>query len=316
MRIASAFVLLFALACVAAAPGVAHAWPEGSFVNPDEVKAMLDKHDDVVIIDARKPADYQPWHLPGAINLPPNLWRTASAKPGEGDSQYIFRTEDGSPDIARYEKMLGEAGITRETPVVVYGNHAGKGDGSIPAMILDLLGHERVYFLDGFGATRWGDAGYELTAEDAPAREPAVYEAKPKADAVWNLDEVLGHLGDDQVVFYDTRSPEEYEGTDNRPNARHGRIPGSVLFNYADMLNEDRTSVSVEQAKSMLEERGITPDKTVVLYCQTATRVSLPYLKLKDLGYQNIKVYDASWHEYGNRPDTPIETDEGIETAE
>ena len=316
MRLHALWSLVVLFTVSVGAAGVAVACPETSFIGPDDLKAMQEHHEDLVIIDARKREDYQPWHIPGAVNLPPNMWRTPSVKPGEGDSQYIFLNEKGEPDIARYEKMLGEAGITRETPVVVYGNHAGKGDGSIPAMILDLLGHEKVYFLDGFGATRWGDAGYELTDKDAPARKPVVYKAQPKKDAVWDLDEVVSHLGDEQVVFYDTRSPEEYEGTDDRPNARHGRIPGAVLFNYADMLNEDRTSVSIEQAKSMLEAKGITPDKTIVLYCQTATRVSLPYLKLKDLGYENIKVYDASWHEYGNRPDTPIETDEGVKTGE
>lgn len=316
MRVHSLSFLIVLSVLVAGVSSVQAGERLQSFIGPDDVAALQKQHDDLVIIDARKPADYQPWHIPGSINLPPNLWRTPSAKPGEGDSQYIFLAEDGTPDIARYEQMLGAAGITRETPVVVYGNHAGKGDGSIPAMILDLLGHEKVYFLDGFGATRWGDAGYELTDKDAPPREPAVYNAKPKKGAVWNLQEVVSHIGDDNVVFYDTRSPQEYAGTDDRPNARHGRIPGAVLFNYADMLNEDRTSVSAEQAKSMLEERGITPDKTIVLYCQTATRVSLPYLKLKDLGYENIKVYDASWHEYGNRADTPIETDEGVTTSE
>ncbi|PSQ77942.1 MAG: hypothetical protein BRD37_03855 [Bacteroidetes bacterium QH_8_67_23] len=43
-----------------------------------------------------------------------------------------------------------------------------------------------------------------------------------------------------------------------------------------------------------------------MLHCQTATRVSENYLVMKDLGYENVAVYDASWHDWGNREDTPI----------
>lgn len=301
------------LAVLAAAPGVAAAAVEDSFIDPADVVALQARHLDLVLIDARKPGDYAKGHLPGAINLPPQKWRTPKVKIGEGRSQYIFRNDDGSPDIARYEQMLGDAGITRETPVVVYGNHAGKSDGSVPAMILDMLGQERVWFLDGVGARRWADAGYVLSTRPAAERNPTRYHAQPKNGVVWTLNTVISHLGDDDVLFYDTRSPAEYHGTDDRPNARKGRIPGAVLCNYEKMLTDDKTTVSSEKAKALLEERGITPDKTVVLYCQTATRVSLPYLMLKDLGYEDVRVYDASWFEYGNTPGTPIETDERVE---
>lgn len=308
-------LILSTLALALLLSNVAAAWPDTSFVTPAQLVEMRQQHDDLVVIDARKPADYANGHIPGAINLPPNAWRTPSVKAGQGDSQYIFRREDGSVDIERYEKMLGAAGITRQTPVVIYGQHAGKTDGSVPAMILDMLGHEKVFFLDGIGAKEWEEAGYELTTEPTPAREPATYEAQFKQGVVWNLDDVLSHLGDEQVIFYDTRSKQEYHGENLRDNARGGRIPGAVLYDYAYMLKSDKTCVAPEQALKGLQSRGITPDKTIVLYCQTATRVSLPYLMLRDLGYENVKVYDASWHEYGNRKDTPIETDEGVVTA-
>ena len=282
-----------------------------SFLAPRDVAAMLEREPSLVLIDAREAVDYERSHIPGAINLPPDAWRTPSAKPGAGDSQYLFRTAEGELDIPRYEAMLGRAGLTRTTPVVVYGNFAGKADGSVPVMILDMLGHERAMFLDGVGIARWEAAGYGIAkgpAESTP--EAAEYRARPLEDAVWNLDDVLAHEGDPTVVFHDTRSAEEYTGENKRDNARGGHIPGAVLLDYVDMLDpETQQSVTPEEAAAMLRERGITPDKTVVLYCQTATRVSLPYLLMRDLGYENLKVYDASWHEYGNREDTPVEAD-------
>ena len=281
-----------------------------TFLTADDVAAMLESGDDVVLVDARKPEEYVSSHLPGAINLPGAALRTSKAKPGQGESQYLFRTADGSLDVARYERLLGEVGIDEDDTVIVYGNHAGKTDGSIPAMILDILGHEEVYFLDGTGPSEWAATGRELVS-GGETREPTEYEANPDADAIWDLDDVLAHVGDESVVFLDTRSPEEFAGDpatlEKRGNARGGHIPGAVLINYTDHLDGDKRTLAPAEIAKQFADAGVEKDETVVLYCQTATRVSLPYLALKDLGYENVKVYDASWHEYGNRDDTPIE---------
>jgi thiosulfate/3-mercaptopyruvate sulfurtransferase len=286
-----------------AQPQAPAAW--SSFVTAQQVKAASDGPN-VVVIDARKPADYAKGHIPGAINLPGDSVRTPLTKARAGDSQYIFRDANGAPDIAKYEKLFSEAGLTRDKHVIVYGAHAGKADGSVLAMILDWLGQEKVQFLDGVGVDQWTNAGFSLTTEPATLA-PAQYAAKPRDNFVWNLDDVLKNLENADVVFYDTRNPKEFSGEDKRDNARGGHIPGAVCIDYAAFLKkEDSTTLSPAEIHAKLLANGVTPDKTVVLYCQTATRVSLPHLALKDLGYKNIAVYDASWHEYGNRNDTPV----------
>ncbi len=260
-----------------------------------------------ILVDVRSAAEYAKGHIPGAINFPAELWRTPGAKPGEGKSQYIFRLADESPDVPKYETLLGGAGLTREDEVVIYGSHGGKSDGSVPAMLLNWLGQERVAFLDGIGIEQWAKAGGSLSRE-AYVLPPATYSARPIPRFIWNLDDVLAHLHADDVVFLDTRTPEEFAGLDRVNNKRAGHIPGAVACNYTDFLRkEDKTAISPQEAANRLRARGVTPDKTVVLYCQTATRVSLPALLLKDLGYPNVVIYDASWFEYGNLDSTPIE---------
>lgn len=283
-----------------------------SFISPSEVKTLLASNPDLVLLDVRTAEEYATAHLPGAINLPGEDLRTPSAKPGEGDSQYIFLTDDGAVDVARYEQIFGNAGLTEQSDVVIYGNHAGKTDGTVPAMLLDGLGHQgELYFLDGVGMSEWYEAG--LSHETTPnTLSAATYDAQPREHFVWTLQDVLAHVEDGSAIFYDTRSAEEYVGTELRSNARGGHIPGAIHANYAELLTADKTVKTRDEIKQIFAEQGLEKTKAngtpIVLYCQTSTRVSLPYLVLRELGYDNVHVYDASWHEYGNRDDTPIET--------
>ncbi|MEM6394262.1 MAG: rhodanese-like domain-containing protein [Planctomycetota bacterium] len=287
-----------------------------SFIDVAQLLKLKATHSDLVLIDARKPTDFTAGHLPDAINMPPDLWRTKRAKVGEGPSRVLYRQGEltdpdytNAPvDTAYYAELLGKHGIARTTPVVVYGNHAGKADGSVPAMILDMLGHETVFFLDGIGTTAWQDAGQSLATGPATAvPSPVEYQPRYTDQAIWTLNDVLASLDRDDVVFYDTRTEEEFLGTDHRSNARKGRLPNAVRINYSDLMHNYQAK-DAEALRKLHVEAGITPDKHIVLYCQTATRVSLPYLVLKDLGYPNVHIYDASWFEYGNRDDTIIET--------
>ncbi|TVQ51947.1 MAG: sulfurtransferase [Phycisphaerales bacterium] len=267
---------------------------------------LLDHH--LLVIDVRPQDQYAEGHIPGAINIPGVEWRTPGARPGEGDSQYIFRDSNDQMDIARYEELLSSYGVRNDHRIVIYGHHGGTANGSIPAMLLDMLGHDDVAFLDGIGVNEWQGYGLSLSTDATTLPRSRYRVESARTERMWNLDDVLKNLDNDEVVFHDTRSIDEFEGTSLRNNAYGGRIPGAQLLDYAAFFkDESHCTVDPQTAKAKLLEAGITPDKKVVLYCQTSTRVSLPYLIMKDLGYENIIVYDASWHEYGNRDDVPIE---------
>jgi 3-mercaptopyruvate sulfurtransferase SseA len=274
-----------------------------TFIKAQQLPELLAKG--AVLVDVRSSEQYLAGHLPQAINIPGSSLRTPKAAPGTGLSQYIFRTSEGTPDIARYETILGKHGITRGTPVIVYGNHAGKSDGTVAAFILSWLGSKDVYFLDGIGSNNYVKNGGRLSKTERvlPA---ANYQATAKAGAIWNLEDVLKNIDNEQVVFWDTRSKAEFEGEESRGNKRLGHIPGAVLLNYSDLLDANKEVKTKAEVLALLEAQGIKKDKIILLYCQTATRTSLPALALKELGYTNVHTYDASWHEYGNRDDTPI----------
>ncbi|HBS28356.1 MAG TPA: hypothetical protein DEB06_02645 [Phycisphaerales bacterium] len=291
---------------VSAALSAAREGAWSSFVDARTLHEEL-RSGSIVLIDVRSASKYAQGHIPGAINIPAEAWRTPDTKPGEGVGSLIHRLPSGLPDVGYYERLLGAAGVERGHDVVVYGNFAGKADGTIPVVILRWLGAARVRFLDGVGAEEWVKTGQSLTPTPT-VRPPAAFVAQPQPGVVWTLTDVLGHLGESEVVFLDCRTEGEFQGTDLRGNKRAGRIPGAVWLDSQTLLDEySKKTIPKDRVLELLAERGVTPEKTVVIYCQTGTRCSLPFIQLQDLGFNKVALYDESWLEYGNRDDTPVE---------
>ncbi len=290
---------------IAGAASDQHHW--SSLITAKELQAKA-KNPHLLIIDVRPAAEYEAGHIPHAISLPGSDWRTAATKnpAKEGVGQQIFRKADGSVDVAKYEKLLSDAGVANEHEIVVYGNYAGKADGSVPAAILLKLGHKNVSFLDGIGLNEWKKAGGEVTntARKLPASK---YVVKLDAKKLWTYKDVLANLNNKDVFLLDSRTPEEFSGKDVRGTNRGGHIPGAHLLNSEDFLDaKSKTTIGYDKAKAKIE--ALIPDKnqTVVVYCQSGTRCSHKELLLKDLGYKNVVLYDASWQEWGNLKDVPV----------
>ena len=199
--------------------------------------------------------------------------------------------------------------------MIAYGNHAGQSDGSTVLMILDLLGHRGpLRFLDGVGTDRWTAAGRDLEVGPGITPVAAAYEATPRDRAIWTASEVAAHADDPAVLLWDTRSPDEFTGENPRNNARGGHIAGAKLLDYASLLDAESGVKPADQVRSEREAAGVAPadlkGKTVVLYCQSATRVSLPYLLLREEGAERVAVFDGSMQEWLNDARYPVVTGE------
>ena len=45
---------------------------------PHELLGMIDRKEDIVIVDVRFPTDFRKAHVPGAVNLPKGKWHTGA----------------------------------------------------------------------------------------------------------------------------------------------------------------------------------------------------------------------------------------------
>jgi thiosulfate/3-mercaptopyruvate sulfurtransferase len=191
-------------------------------------------------------------------------------------------------------KILGDAGISPEKTIVVYDEGSNKYSARMYWM-LKYLGAPNVKVLNG-NLTAW-KAGRKPVTGTPSKLAPVVFTAKPEAAYLSNMEETRSANGNTAYVLVDVRKPEEYAGT-AETELRKGHIPGAVNLNYELTLDAKGMYKSNEELKALFESKGITTDKTIILYCETSVRAGTLFLSLKGLGYPNVKVYDGAYIEW------------------
>ncbi|MHB8117197.1 MAG: sulfurtransferase [Methanothrix sp.] len=181
---------------------------------------------------------------------------------------------------AELAKMLGDAGISRDDPVVIYGECMPCGGGPAPATfvywIMKSLGQENVRVLDGT-VKDWAQAGKPTATETAilPAK---TYTAQINPDFAADYNYVKS--GSAQIV--DARTMSEFGA---------GSIPGAINIPYENVIinSKIRDETKLDRVFAFLDK-----NQPVVVYTNTGLKGSVVWFAMTLLGY------DARLYSYEN----------------
>lgn len=256
----------------------------------------LEKHlndDHLLIIDLCKEQLYQRAHIPGAIHISPSqLMRGEAPAPGK------------LPDAERLSTLFSRLGLTAQTHVVAYDDEGGGWAGRL-LWTLDVIGHARWSYLNG-GLVAWQNEGHPLTSAIPPAPIRTAVTVNPDRSQLVEAEDIISHLGAKNFVIWDARTREEYDGI-RVLSQRGGHIPGAIHCEWTSLMDRTRNMRVRADARTYLQQLGLTSDKTIITHCQSHHRSAYTYLVGKLLDYENIRGYHGSWSEWGNLPNTPIE---------
>ncbi|MCK5837173.1 MAG: sulfurtransferase [Desulfobacula sp.] len=249
----------------------------------------------IKIIDCRrKIEDYQKGHIPGAIYL--NVLKNLRVASHDGVAGVRRSPEE-------QEAFFGhELGLKNSDMIVLY--DATGMDATRLLWELTVAGHEKVAILYG-GWNEWEELNLPQETK-IPEIIPQTFIGSYNGDAVASANYVLTNISNPDVVLADCRPPAQFLGKEKHPKAKlAGHIPGAVNIS-ALMSWENKTyPKSPDELTAMFEDLGITPDKTIVVYCNTGYFGANSWFILKVLGYPDVRCYDYSWCEWSSKDYLP-----------
>jgi len=246
-------------------------------VTPDWFADRLDDPQ-IRVVDVRDAWEFNGiGHIPGAVNVPFDTYRDeTAADPGT------------LPGADAFGDLLSTTGIDRKDTIVAYDDTHGVFAARF-VVTAQAYGHDDVRLLDGdFSA--W-NREYETTSE-TPSIEPTAYQAEPFcfADSPLVDRAAVEDALDRDAVLLDTREPDEFA---------EAHLPGAVRFDWREVVDDERRRLKpTAELEAILADHGITPDREIVLYCNTARRISHTYVVLRALGYDDVSFYEGSLTEW------------------
>ncbi len=295
-------MIRFLAALFLAAASQAAAAFSGSIVDAAFVAKAIARG--AIVWDIRSTEAYFDGHLPGAVNA-----SVTEALLDEKTQQFL--------PIERIDANLRAAGLDLKREIVVYGSPAS-AYAYFAQFALEYFGARRVHVFHQ-GLPAWRAAKQKISTA---AVKPRPVKVRPFANPAMlvTTGEVLARIGSADVQFLDVRRAGEFRG-DESETLHGGHIPGAIHIPYNQALVDPDAprkmmmKETVDLPATALKKRrelkklyaALDPKKEVIVYCHTGIRAAMTASVLASLGFHSVRLYLASWYEYGNQTDAPVE---------
>jgi thiosulfate/3-mercaptopyruvate sulfurtransferase len=274
-------------------PLVAPSWLASRLQSPDTIvlDATLPPVGVTPPVDTR--ARYLEKHIPGAIFFDI-----------EELSDHTTTLPHMLPTSEDFSSSMSALGVGDDMTIVVYEQ---QGVFSAPRAwwMLRTFGGKNVYILDG-GLRAWIDAGLP-TNSGSVHRLPATFHARLDRDAVADLSQLKDRMANHQQIL-DARSAARFNGAapEPRPGLSSGHMPGATSIPFTELVEDGRLK-SVERLREYFSAKNVDLQQPITTTCGSGVTAAVIALSLEVVGAKNIGLYDGSWAEYAQQPDSIIE---------
>jgi thiosulfate/3-mercaptopyruvate sulfurtransferase len=208
------------------------------------------------------------------------------------------------PTPEDFSRSMAALGVGDNMTIVVYEQ---QGVFSAPRAwwTLRTFGAQHVYILDG-GLRAWIEAG--LSTESGPVhRAPASFHATLNHQATKNLSQLKDNLANHQQIL-DARSAGRFNGTapEPRPGLSSGHMPGATNVPFTELVEDGRLKPA-EKLRDIFSAKDIDLQQPITTTCGSGVTAAVIALGLEVVGAKDISLYDGSWAEYAQQPESVIE---------
>ncbi|HII07236.1 MAG TPA: sulfurtransferase [Methanotrichaceae archaeon] len=192
-------------------------------------------------------------------------------------SRSLIQADGSLKPLSDLAEVLGNAGITEDDDLVIYGDCFSCGDDTFVFWAIKYLGHQKVQILQGTPED-WAAAGLPKAATTT-TRPAATYSPDTCPELLADYDSVAG--GEVQVV--DARSPDQFAA---------GHIDGATNIDYNRVIEDGW----IKDDSALTEIFGdLDRDRPVAVYTKNGGRASIVWYALQNLGY-DARLY--TWNDW------------------
>jgi thiosulfate/3-mercaptopyruvate sulfurtransferase len=208
------------------------------------------------------------------------------------------------PTPEDFSRSMSALGMGDNDTIVIYEQ---QGVFSAPRAwwMLRTFGAPHVYILEG-GLRAWKDSGLPIESGSVH-RIPSGFHATLRRNAVVDLDQLKDQMVKHQQIL-DARSAGRFNGTapEPRPGLSSGHMPGATNIPFTELVEDGRLKPA-EKIREYFSAKNVNLQQPITTTCGSGVTAAVIALSLELVGAPNVGLYDGSWAEYAQQPDSVIE---------